>query len=80
MNSLSLLVSVIRLAFSRNENVVGVFLDVCSAYDSVDLLLLRDKMLRLNLPSRIINIICDMFMKLSILIRFPNYNKPPRLI
>ncbi|KAJ0169589.1 hypothetical protein K1T71_014774 [Dendrolimus kikuchii] len=35
LDNLSLLVTDIRTAFSRNEHVIGVFLDISSAYDNV---------------------------------------------
>ncbi|KAI8431675.1 hypothetical protein MSG28_016154 [Choristoneura fumiferana] len=69
MDSLSVFTSDVRIAFSRGEHVVGVFLDVKAAYDNVDLPLLRQKMLNLSIPARTINIISNLLMGRSILVR-----------
>lgn len=80
MDSLSILTSDIRLAFSRGQHVVGVFLDVTSAYDNVQLPLLRQKMHQLSLPVRMVNVICNLFMDRSICVRLQGSLLPPRNI
>jgi ribonuclease HI len=79
MDSLSILTSDIRLALTRGEHVVGVFLDVTAAYDNVDLPILRQKMLNLSIPVRITNIVCNMYMGRSILVRLNGDLSPPSL-
>ncbi|KAJ0169486.1 hypothetical protein K1T71_015073 [Dendrolimus kikuchii] len=80
MDSLSLITSDIRLAFSRNEHVVGVFLDITSAYDNVNLQILRQKLHNLSIPPRIVNIVSNMFMERSISVRVSGIDSPPRLV
>ncbi|KAJ0171825.1 hypothetical protein K1T71_012588 [Dendrolimus kikuchii] len=80
IDSLSLLTSDIRLAFSKNEHVVGAFLDITAAYDNVDLPLLRQKLQKLSIPERIITIICNMFMERSISIRSSVCPLSPRFV
>ncbi|KAJ0179728.1 hypothetical protein K1T71_004319 [Dendrolimus kikuchii] len=80
VDSLSLLTTDIRLAFSRNEHVIGVFLDITSAYDNVDLHILRERMLKLSIPSKIIDIVHNMLMERSITVRFMGKVLPPRLV
>ncbi|CAH2090162.1 unnamed protein product [Euphydryas editha] len=80
MDSLSVFSSEIRLAFSRGHHLVGVFLDVTSAYDSVLLPLLRQKMLQLSLPARMVNIICNLFMERYISVRVQGTMYPPRIV
>ncbi|KAI8421923.1 hypothetical protein MSG28_009843 [Choristoneura fumiferana] len=69
MDSLSVFTSDVRIAFSRGEHLVGVFLDVKAAYDNVDLPILRQKMLNLSIPARTINIISNLLMGRSIRVR-----------
>lgn len=81
-DSLSILTSDIRVAFSKNEHVVGAFLDINAAYDNVNLPILRKKMFELSIPERIINFICNMFMGRSVFVRslgFPS-NSSSRLV
>ncbi|KAI8435596.1 hypothetical protein MSG28_003872 [Choristoneura fumiferana] len=80
MDSLSILTSDIRLALSRGQHLVGVFLDITSAYDNVQLPLLRQKMQQLSIPSKMIHVICNLFMERSICVRSDNHMLPPRTI
>lgn len=48
--------------FSEQNHIIGVFLDITSAYDNVNLPLLRQEMLNLGILVRMTNVICDMFM------------------
>ncbi|CAK1583256.1 unnamed protein product [Parnassius mnemosyne] len=78
MDSLSILVSDIRLAFSNNEYLVGVFVDVRSAYDDVILPLLRQKMQQLNIPERITNFVSNLLSQRRILVRSEGKLTSPR--
>ncbi|KAI8434676.1 hypothetical protein MSG28_003208 [Choristoneura fumiferana] len=69
MDSLSILTTDIRMAFSKNQYLVGVFLDISSAYDNVNLSILRQKMLQLSIPMRLTNIICNLYMARYICVR-----------
>lgn len=66
MDSLAIFTSDIRLSYSNDETLVGVFLDVASAYDNVLLPLLRQKMYQLSIPVRIIHFVCNLFMGRSV--------------
>ncbi|XP_073950950.1 uncharacterized protein [Choristoneura fumiferana] len=80
MDSLSILTTDIRISLSRNEFLVGVFLDVSSAYDSVILSLLRDKLSKLSLPQKLTHFICNFLMERSIEVRHNGSHSTPRLI
>lgn len=80
MDSISILTTDIRLAFSKNENVVGCFLDISAAYDSVLLPVLRAKMLQLSIPARIVHYVYRLFMGRTIKIRFGSSFLPPRTL
>ncbi|XP_052739677.1 RNA-directed DNA polymerase from mobile element jockey isoform X2 [Bicyclus anynana] len=79
-DSLSMLATNIHLAFSRGEYLVGIFLDISSAYDSVDLPILRRKMLNLSIPARIVHFVMNLFMDRSIKIRVNEELRPPRTV
>ncbi|CAK1597701.1 unnamed protein product [Parnassius mnemosyne] len=78
MDSLSIFVSDIRLAFSNNNFLVGVFIDVCAAYDNVVLPLLRQKMHQLNIPERITNFVSNLLSHRRILVRSEGRFLPAR--
>lgn len=80
MDSLSILTTDIRIAFSENKFVVAAFLDISSAYDSVLLPILRQKMLHLNVPARLCHFICNLLMERSIQVRFRDAFCEPRRI
>lgn len=50
MDSIGILTSDIRLAFSKNESVLATFLDIKSAYDNVCLKILEHKLHTLHVP------------------------------
>lgn len=77
LDSLTILTSDIRLALSKKQQLVGCFLDISSAYDNVQLPLLRAKLLQLSIPARIVQIICKLFMGRTIKIRTGNTFHPP---
>lgn len=60
MDSLSIVTTDIRLSFSRNESVLGAFLDITAAYDNVQLPLLRNKLQKLRIPARLGNFIMNL--------------------
>ena len=70
-DSVGILTSEIRLALSRNESVVAVFLDISAAYDSVLLPLLRQKLHKLRIPDRICKIISTIFSNRVLQLRIP---------
>ena len=80
LDSLSIFISEVRIAFSKNESVLGVFLDIASAYDNVQLPLLRQKLLQLSIPVRLVNIIGNLLMSRSITIRHHNILSSSRLV
>jgi ribonuclease HI len=80
MDSLSVLTSDIRLALSRDQFLVAVFLDITAAYDNVLLPVLRQKMLQLSIPVRLVNVICNLYMGRSISVRINGAAHPPRII
>ncbi|CAH0405390.1 unnamed protein product [Chilo suppressalis] len=80
MDSLGSFVTDIRVALSKRRSVVGVFLDIASAYDNVLLPVLRQKMLKLNIPEKFVNFICNTLNDRSVSVSFQNLNLPPRKI
>lgn len=70
----------VRIAFSKRKSVVGVFLDIASAYDNVLLPMLRQKMLQLNIPERMVNFIFNALSDRSILVSSQNSTLPPRRV
>lgn len=80
MDSLSILTTDIRITLSKNEFLVGVFLDISSAYDNVILSLLREKLSKLSLPQRLTHFICNFLMERSIEVRHGSSHSNPRLI
>lgn len=80
MDSLSVLVTDARVAFSKNENVIGVFLDISAAYDSVLLPVLRQKLQRLCIPERFTNFIIGLMQPRLVVIRHQGVETPPALV
>ncbi|CAH2087297.1 unnamed protein product [Euphydryas editha] len=80
VDSLSIFISDIRIAFSKKESLVGVFLDMSSAYDNVLLPVLRQKMLHLSLPVKIVNYVCNYLSTRSIIVNYQNSTLPPRKV
>lgn len=80
MDSLNILATDIRLTFSKNEYLLGCFLDISAAYDNVLLPVLRAKMLHLSIPAKIVHIVTKLFMGRSIKIRNGNSYHPPRTL
>lgn len=79
-DSLSLFVTDIRLALSKQEFLVGLFLDISSAYDNVLLSVLRQKLLQLSVPVKLVNFISNLFSARSVQVKFENNFLPPRML
>lgn len=80
MDSLGIFTSDIHLALSKNKNLFACFLDVAAAYDSVQLPLLRAKLLQLSISARIVCFICNLFMGRTIRIKLGNTYSAPRTL
>lgn len=63
MDSLSLLTTDIYIALKEKKYLVGVFLDIASAYDNVLLPVLRSKLTQLSIPEKLVRFICNMLME-----------------
>lgn len=79
-HSLSIFTTDIRLAFSRKEDLIGVFLDITGAYDNVLLPTLRRKMLHLGLPARMTHVIYSLLIGRLVSVRFQNTLSSPRMV
>ncbi|CAG9133023.1 unnamed protein product [Plutella xylostella] len=71
LDSLAILTTDIQIAFKRKEYLVGVFLDIASAYDNVLLPVLRQKMRQLSIPVKLTRLVCSLLMERSIFIKSP---------
>ena len=80
LDSLSIFVTDIRLAFSKKESVIGIFLDISAAYDNVLLPLLRQKLLNLSIPVKMVNFISNFLLGRSLLVNSQGSLLPPRLV
>lgn len=72
-DNIGIFTSDIRLAFSVNKFVLSAFLDLSNAYDNVIVSILRQKLLSLKIPSKIISFIINMLTDRSII--FYNNNQ-----
>ncbi|CAH2208082.1 jg18039, partial [Pararge aegeria aegeria] len=79
-DSLSILTTDIRTAFGRGEYLVGIFLDIASAYDNVLLPLLRQKLHQLSVPPRITHFICNLLCGRSVVVKQQSSYLSPRLV
>ncbi|XP_052745706.1 RNA-directed DNA polymerase from mobile element jockey isoform X4 [Bicyclus anynana] len=79
-DSLSILTTDIRTAFGRGEYLVGIFLDIASAYDNVILPSLRQKLLQLSVPPRMTHFICNLLSGRSVVLKHQSTFLPPRLV
>lgn len=66
IDNISLLTTDIRLAFSVNNSVLAAFLDLSNAYDNVVIPILKQKLLYLQIPKKIIRFIINMLSDRSI--------------
>lgn len=69
IDSLSIFITDIRLSFTRNESVIGAFLDVTGAYDHVQLPILRFKLLQLGVPPKLGNFVMNLLSERVIFLR-----------
>lgn len=76
----SLLTTDVLLAFSKNESVTAAFLDVSSAYDNVDLLILKQKLLAVNFPLKFVNFIFNLYTGRSVSIRLAGIDEYSRMV
>lgn len=76
----SLLTTDVLVAFSKNETVTAAFLDVSSAYDNVDLIILKQKLLAINFPLKFVNFIFNLFIGRSISIRLAGVSDSRRTV
>lgn len=60
-DNIALLITFIQLAFSKNQSVIGIFLDIKTAYDHVNINKLYNKLRNLQIPTDIINIIFKLY-------------------
>ncbi|CAG4955854.1 unnamed protein product [Colias eurytheme] len=58
LDSIALLTTDIQIAFKKKHFLAGVFLDIESAYDNVMLPVLRQKLLQLSIPEKMVRFIC----------------------
>jgi hypothetical protein len=79
-DSLAILTSDIRLAFSRDESVVAAFLDISAAYDNVLVSVLREKLFILGVPIMLSNFIINLLSQRSISLLIDDNNRITRLV
>ncbi|CAF4938138.1 unnamed protein product [Pieris macdunnoughi] len=80
MDSLGIITTDIRIAFKKKQFLVGVFLDIASAYDHVLVPVLRQKMLQLSIPEKLVRFVCNAVSNRYIIIRSQNTELSPRSI
>lgn len=80
IDSLSTLTTDIRIALKRKEFLIGVFLDIASAYDHVLIPVLRQKLLQLSISEKLVRFVCNMISSRSITIRAQNITLSPRTV
>jgi ribonuclease HI len=68
MDSIGILTTDIRLAFTLNKSLLAAFLDISAAYDNVDLYILKHKLLDLNIPTILSNFIINILIQRSIVL------------
>lgn len=76
----SILTTDVLLAFTKNETVTAAFLDVSSAYDNVDLLILKQKLHAINFPIKFVNFIFNLFIGRTISIRLAGVDDSLRTV
>lgn len=76
----SLLTTDVLMAFTKNETLVAVFLDVSSAYDNVDLLILKNKLEAINFPCKFVNFLFNLYMGRTLSIRLAGVDESVRTV
>lgn len=59
-DSLGIFTTDVRLAFSYNESLLAAFVDINAAYDNVVVSILKEKLIRLQVPTMLVNFIINM--------------------
>jgi hypothetical protein len=80
MDSLSIITTDIRLAFSSNESVLAAFLDITAAYHNVELSILKTKLQDLHVPILLINFIINLLSERTVNIFLDEVNVKSRVI
>lgn len=80
LDSISIFVTDIRLAFSLNHSVIAAFLDIKAAYDNVVLSILKSKLQLLNIPIRLSNFIMNMLSERCIHLLMNGNREDSRLV
>lgn len=80
MDGIGVLVTDTRIAFSKNESVLAVFLDISAAYDSVLLSVLRSKLRQLSIPTKMCQCICNFMSGRNVKLHIPGINSDPRTV
>lgn len=69
IDNLSIFFTDVRLAFSRNESLCSVFLDIEAAYDNVLLNILYQKLINIGVSSKFTSIICCLLCERNVKLR-----------
>lgn len=80
MDSLSILTTDIRISLLKKEYLVGVFLDIASAYDNVLLPVLRNKLAFIGIPEKLVRFIFNLLTERSVTIKTQYSLLPPRTV
>lgn len=80
LDSISIFITDIRLAFSNNQSVVAAFLDINSAYDNVVLSILKKKLNTLNVPTLLSKFIINILSERRIHLILDVDNEESRLV
>jgi ribonuclease HI len=68
MDNLSLLTTDIRAAQSQKKCTTAAFIDICGAYDNVNLSILQNKLSKLKVPKKLIQLILNILRERTIII------------
>ena len=79
-DGLSLLLSNIQMAFSKNQITIALFLDITGAYDNVNIDILLRKLKKLNICPVYINCLASLLKERSIIVKYHNNLSAPRKI
>lgn len=80
MDSIAILATDIRIAFSSNESILAAFLDIHAAYDNVIISVLLEKMKQLGIPIMIINFISSMLFERHIHLNLSDGTRLSRIL
>lgn len=68
LDNLSSLVTDVKLALSKNEYCIAVFLDICGAYDNVNIPILKEKLLTIGIPPKLVQFIINLLSQRTIVV------------